>query len=497
MFKKLYLTLLFSGAAMLYGQTGFGVFESAKDVGDVKIAGTTEYDSQKQTYTLTGSGANMWFAEDQFQYAYKQIRGDFILQADISFITEGVDPHRKAGWIVRNSLKADAVHINAVIHGDGLTSLQYRKKGAGETLEKRFEITHARTLQLERRGNQFIVSAATAGQPFQTIELSDSVLNEKVFVGIYVCSHNADITEKAVFSNVRIIIPAGMNFVPYQDYIGSHLEIMDVQSGHRTIVQTVKNSLQAPNWTTDGKQLIYNRDGLLYSFNIKTSDVKVLETGFANRNNNDHVLSFNGKFIGISNHSKIQDDNSIIYIVPVEGGDPKQVTPFGPSYLHGWSPDGKEMIYTGGRNGQYDIYKIDIDGQLETQLTDTPGLDDGSEYTPDGNYIYFNSNRTGTMQIWRMKPDGSDQQQITFDDYNNWFPHISPDGKWIVFLSYMKDVPSGDHPFYKNVYIRLIPAHGGEPKVIAYVYGGQGTINVPSWSPDGKKIAFVSNSKID
>jgi Tol biopolymer transport system component len=137
---------------------------------------------------------------------------------------------------------------------------------------------------------------------------------------------------------------------------------------------------------------------------------------------------------------------------------------------------------------------MSVSGGEETRLTTAQGLDDGPEYSPDGKYIYFNSTRTGTMQIWRMKPDGSDQQQVTNDDYNNWFPHVSPNGEWICFLSFNKDVAPGDHPFYKRVYIRLMPVGGGQPKVIAYVYGGQGTINVPSWSPDSKRLAFVSNS---
>ena len=140
---------------------------------------------------------------------------------------------------------------------------------------------------------------------------------------------------------------------------------------------------------------------------------------------------------------------------------------------------------------------IRVDGGEEVQLTDTPGLDDGSEYTPDGKYIYFNSERTGTMQIWRMRPDGSNQEQLTFDEYQDWFPHISPDGKTVVFLSYLPDVPSGDHPFYKHVYLRKMPLDGGAPEVIAYLYGGQGTINVPSWSPDSRYISFVSNTQME
>ncbi len=175
-------------------------------------------------------------------------------------------------------------------------------------------------------------------------------------------------------------------------------------------------------------------------------------------------------------------------------GYPRQITANGPSYLHDWSPDGRFLIYTAERNGDYDIYKISSKGGKELQLTDSRGLDDGSQFTPDGKYIYFNSVRSGSMQIWRMKPDGREQVQITADEYNNWFPHISPDGQWIIFLSYSAAVNPGDHPFYQQVYLRLIPVAGGAPRIIAYVYGGQGTINVSSWSADSKKVAFISNT---
>jgi Tol biopolymer transport system component len=166
-----------------------------------------------------------------------------------------------------------------------------------------------------------------------------------------------------------------------------------------------------------------------------------------------------------------------------------------PSYAHGWSPDGKFLVYTGGRNGKFDIYKMSSDGTgEEIRLTDSVGLNDGPEYTPDGKYIYFNSTRGGRMQLWRMKPDGQEQEPVTHDEYNNWFPHISPDGKWIAFLSFSGEIAPAEHPYYKQVYLRLMPAAGGPARVIAYVYGGQGTMNVPSWSPDSTKIAFVSNS---
>src|SRR5262249_23801257 len=122
--------------------------------------------------------------------------------------------------------------------------------------------------------------------------------------------------------------------------------------------------------------------------------------------------------------------------------------------------------------------------------TTAKGLDDGPEYSPDGKAIYFNSVRTGTMQIWRMKADGTDQEQVTNDDFNNWFPHISPDGKSMVILSYEKDVP--DHPENRDVTLRLMDLATKKLRVLARLFGGQGTVNVPCWSPDGKKIAFVT-----
>jgi Tol biopolymer transport system component len=148
------------------------------------------------------------------------------------------------------------------------------------------------------------------------------------------------------------------------------------------------------------------------------------------------------------------------------------------------------LVYTGARNDEFDIYES-AEGGAEVRLT-AQGLDDGPD-TPDGNTSSYSS-RNGTMQIWKMKSGSNDQQPVTNDEYNNWFPHISPDGEWVAFLSFSKEVSPSDHPYYKQVYLRLMPVEGGVAKVIAYVYGGQGTINVPSWSPDSRMLAFVSNT---
>jgi Tol biopolymer transport system component len=289
-------------------------------------------------------------------------------------------------------------------------------------------------------------------------------------------------------------VPAPDDLVPYRQYLGSNLEILEVATGNREIIFTHPKSIQAPNWTPDGKTLIYNSDGLIYTFNLKKQQPKVLNTGEVKNNNNDHVLSFDGKMLGLSSGVK-ELGGSIIYTVPIKGGMPQQITPQGPSYLHGWSPEGENLIYTAQRNGEYDIYRIPSGGGEEVRLTTAEGLDDGSEYTPDGEWIYFNSDRNGNMQIWRMKADGTEQEAVTDGAFHDWFPHISPDGQWILFLSFLKEeVASDSHPFYKHVYLRLMPITGGEPKVVAYLYGGQGTINTPSWSPDSKKVAFVSNT---
>jgi Tol biopolymer transport system component len=435
----------------------------------------------------------MWAGRDEFHFAWRRLKGNFILTTRATFVGKGVELHRKIGWIVRSTLDADSPQASVVLHGDGLTSLQFRATNGAATQETRSTVKAPDVLQLERKGNSYIMSVAHFGDTFTSEQVSLD-LGDEVYLGLFVCSHNKDVTEKAVFDNVRITVPVKDNFVPYRDYIGSNLEVMDVADGNRRIIYTAPDSFQAPNWTRDGKALIYNRNGRLYRFDLSSKTSESIDTAFATNNNNDHVLSFDGKTLAISNHSKEDGNASIVYTVPVTGGTPRRITAKGPSYLHGWSPDGKYLIYTAGRDNEYDIYKISASGGEETNLTNTKGLDDGPEYTPDGRYIYFNSTRSGTMQIWRMKPDGSKQEQVTDDEFNNWFPHISPDGKWIVFISFMKDVNPTDHPFYKHVYIRMMPINEVKPRVIAYVYGGQGTINVPSWSPDSKKIAFVSNS---
>jgi len=490
------VTLLLTSTTM-NADSPVGIFENHVDVGNPITSGNASYDPITQTYTLTGAGENMWYGKDQFHLAYQRIKGDFIIRATIEFVGKGSHEHRKIGIIARNELTAESPHANASIHGDTLSSIQYRTEPGSDTQEVKLSVFHPTDIEFQRKGDVFTLSAAVFGENFKSVS-QEVKLNDEVFAGIFICSHLPDVTETAIFRNVRIIIPAADDFVPYQDYIGSNLEVMTIEDGHRTILHSENRSLQAPNWTPDGKCLIYNAEGKMYRYDLATAHIDLLNTGPCTSNNNDHVLSWGGEQLAISHHVA-PDGISTIFTLPVTGSDqPTQITDptNGHSYLHGWTPDNRKLIFTGQRKDQYNIWTIDIATRQETQLTHQATLDDGAECSPDGEWIYFNSVRTGTMQIWRMRMDGSAQEQVTFDSYNNWFPHFSPDGKWIVFLAFPMDINPNDHPFYRKVYIRLMPASGGVPKTIAYVYGGQGTINVPSWSPDSKQIAFVSNTQM-
>jgi len=274
----------------------------------------------------------------------------------------------------------------------------------------------------------------------------------------------------------------------------SILETFDITTQERKVIRKFPYLIEAPDWTPDGKHLIYNSEGLIYKLPLASPDKEeLIDTGFAIKCNNDHLVSPDGKWLAIS-HRSLPEGRPTMFVLPAEGGTPRQVTHSEPSYMHGWSPDSKKMTYCANRKGEMDVYTINLDGTEEKRLTNSEGLNDGPEYSPDGQYIWFNSMRTGLMQIWQMKTDGSEQTQMTFDeDRNSWFPHISPDGEHIVYIAYRKgDVEPHEHLRYKNVELRMLSKDGGEPQTLIKLFGGQGSLNVNSWSPDSKQFAFVS-----
>lgn len=287
-------------------------------------------------------------------------------------------------------------------------------------------------------------------------------------------------------------------FAQQSSQVISYLEIYDLETETHQVIKEFPYLIEAPNWTPDGKWLVVNKEGRLYKISPDGSgDLVEINTGTINQCNNDHVISADGKWIALSsNDPSVKDWKSYVFTVPFEGGEPKKITPVGPSYLHGISPDGKMIAYCAfrGPENEADVYAMPVKGGKEVRLTDAPGLDDGPEYSMDGKHIWFNSVRSGRMQVWRMRANGKEQTQMTFDkDMNSWFPHISPDGEKVVYIAYHDyEVAPGDHTPNQNVQLRMIPAEGGEPKVLVKLFGGQGSINVNSWSPDSKKFAYIS-----
>ena len=467
---------------------------SGQDIGNPKNKGEFLFDKEMQKFTLTGSGYNIWFARDEFYFVSQEMTGDFIITTNLKFLGEGVDPHRKIGLMIRNSADEDAVYMDGAVHGDGLTSLQYRESKGAETLQIESELKSPEIIQVERKGKEYIFRASKEAQPFVEIgKVSLDNLADHVLVGLFLSSHNADVIEKAEFWNVRIEVPAAEGVNGYQTPSPSRLEILNVETGFREVIYETDTHIEAPNWSRDGSFLIYNSGGKLYKFDLKKRIPELINTGEVISNNNDHGISFDGKMIAMSSTTRVDDRNvSIVYTAPITGGNPKRITAQGHSYWHGWSPDDKWLSYCAERNNNYDVYKIPSDGGEEIRLTTSDALDDGPEFSPDGRYIYFNSTRTGMMQIWRMKPDGADQEQITNDNHQNWFAHSSPNGKQMIIISYPPEVEATSHPHNQRVMLRTLSPDGKNLRSVAFLYGGQGTINVPSWSPDSKKVAFVS-----
>jgi TolB protein len=471
-----------------------GAFDVVTDIGSPRLRGTTVYDAGAQSYSIRAGGENTWGRADEFHIAARRIRGNFLLTAEGGLLGTGVNAHRKWGVTFRHDLTRGSIHTDAAVHGDGLTSLQYRQRAGDETFEAKAQMTSAAVVQLERAGRTVIMRAARKGEALVETARIRVDLPSEILTGIFVCSHEASVAETAVFRNVRFDVPAAEGVDGDRDPSPSRMELLDVDSGLRRIVYTSSAHFEAPNWSRDGRSLLFNQEGCIYRLRLDSGRPERLNTGSVTSNNNDHGISFDGRWLALSSHTEQpgRKPGSQIYVVATGGGQPVKVTDEAPSYWHGWSPDGATLVYCAERGGNYDVWSIPSQGGPETRLTTDPGLDDGPEYSPDGAFIYFNSTRSGRMKIWRMKPDGSGQEQVSFDDYNDWFAHVSPDGKRILYVSYLPSVPAAKHPRNQRVMIREQDLASGNVRVLAHLYGGQGTMNVPSWSPDGKSVAFVS-----
>lgn len=463
-----------------------GVFSGPTDVGTINRTTVATYDSAAGSYTISASGDNMWAQRDAFGWVWTQVSGDIALTADIALVGTSTQGHRKAALMFRQTLAPDSAYADAAVHGDGLTSLQFRSDDGGFTREVQCPVKAPKRVRLEKRGDYVLLSVAGDDGVLTpsgcTIRLPFS---GSFYVGLAVCAHDGAAFETARFSRVELGAPSARAATRT-----SAIEIIPLGSLDRKVVYRSAERLESPHFSRDGTALFFNRGGRIHRLNLAgTAPPDVIDTGFATKCNNDHGLSPDGTTLVIGDLT--ETGKGLMYLVPAAGGLPTRVNAAAPAYWHGWSPDGKALAYSAERQGNYDIYTIPVAGGDETRLTTTEGIDDGPDYTPDGQWIYFHSNRTGHFQIWRMHADGSNQEQVTQDDFFNWFPHPSPDGKSIVYLS-SKVAPVTGHPPDGDYFLRQMPTTGGESREIARLYAGPGTINVPSWSPDSARLAYVS-----
>jgi TolB protein len=500
-------TLLCAAISTLSAQSpttaSLGLFSDRSDIGTVLHPGSATFDAERGAYTVTGSGDNTWFKSDDLQYVWKKVDvSDVALSSEIHFPTEGGNAHRKAMLMIRQSLDPDSPYVDIARHGDGLTSLQYRDAKGEVTREIETSVSGPPSLRLVKHGDFFYVLYADKDGRWQFSGAAMKLpMKDGFYVGLGLCSHDKDVTEKAVFTNVQLTAAnAGASDA---GVLISTLETVPIASTDRRVVYTAAGHFEAPNWLRDNSGFLINQDGRLQLVEAQPTGGEpgagprmrwngkppvAVDSSPSTKLNNDHGLSPDGRSVAFSDST--EPGGSRVYTMPVSGGKPEKITADGPSYWHGWSPDGKTLAFTGQRDGKFDIYTIPVSGGTPKQLTKDAGFNDGPDYSADGTWIYLNSTRSGHMQIWRMHTDGSNAEQVTRDSTEDWFAHPSPDGKSIVFLAY----PPGTegHPGGMDVTLQLMPAGGGESHPIAKLWGGQGTINVPSWSPDSTKVAFVS-----
>jgi regulation of enolase protein 1 (concanavalin A-like superfamily) len=490
-----FLALGCLAAAALAGD--LPLFESNTDVGVTPLKGSAEFVNGE--YRITGGGANIWAEADAFHYVWKQLSGDVALTADVRFLGAGAVAHRKAALMIRQNLDAGSAYADVALHGDGLTALQFRPTAGAATQEIRSELNAPVRIRIERRGDRFTVYAGNPGEELKPAGSATVALHDPVYAGLAVCSHTTEVLETAVFSNVKIepLAPQG----PPPPRFASRISIYDLRTKSLRTVYQANEIFEAPNWSRDGKYLLVNSGGRLFRIPVDGASAALVPLGLdaSLRCNNDHNLSPDGTQLALSASSP-SSQQSQIYIASADGSNPRLLVSATPSYFHGWSPDGRWVSYVAQRTGNYSLYRMTAAGGEEQRLTSKPVYDDGPDYSPDGRWIYFNSNRSGGWDVWRMPaegagPDDAQAQRVTSDDLEDWFPHPSPDGKHLLLFSFPKGT-TGHNDRMAGVQLRLMRLPGAKlkparPEVLLTFFGGQGTINVNSWSPDSKRFAFV------
>jgi len=494
-----------------------GIFENHSDVGVAPVPGKAVFDADKKTYTITGGGNDIWAKVDAFQYAWKQMSGNFTLSADIAILdnpTATPQAHRKGVLMIRQSLDADAPFVDAALHGNGLTALQFRETKGDAVRTVHSDIVGPVRLRIEKHGDAVTLFVGKAGEDPKYTGASYSLkFQEPFYVGFGVSAHNGNDTstnqETVVFSNVELKtdLPATTPklYATLETQVSNPVNAAQSQGTDRAVLYVSPDAIEGPVWLPDNSAIIFSSGGHLMKLPIKlpprapapvvanapvaAGEPVIIATPGLNAVSRVHGLSPDGSQIIFVNHPPGQPRPAAnTYMLPLAGGTPQLLTP-NTGAGSTLSPHGNIFAYD--TDTVADIYTIPLDGSAPaTRLTMGAGKNYGPQFSHDGNSIIFCSDRSGTMQIWQMKPDGTELKQLTNDDYNNWFPHWSPNDNAILFISYPKTVTADSAN--TEIQVRRLNPATGTIDFMARILGGP--TSAPTWSPSGgqQQIVFVS-----
>lgn len=466
-----------------------GVFTASQWIAQPSRA-SANWDRGTGTYRLEGSGA-LGNAADAFLFHYVKVSGAAQLTADLRFPNPAAVPGQKIALLLRASLSPDSPYVAAILQHDGLTYLQVRAQAGAPPRTIPTEANMPPRLRLLRQGTQVALHLSNPmGGAFQPVAVTDFPLPGPYYLGIALLA-STEQPGAALLSNLSLEHPPAPP-------LRSHLEVFDLKTRKVTRIHTEDGLLEAPNWSRDGKYLLVNARGRLFRLSPSGGPLEALPLPDTYRANNDHDLSPDGKFIAFS-ASTPDHPRSRVYVADADGRNIRLLTEDSPSYFHGWSPDGKYLAFVGQRTFQgiraYELYRIPFAGGREERLTTAQAYDDGPEYSPDGRWIYFNSNRAqGGWDLWRIPASGAgdrDQraERITQDAGEDWFPHFSPNGQHLLFLTFPPGT-IGHNGRMPGMQLRRLVE--GKPELLHTFTGGQGSLNVNSWSPDSRRFAYVA-----
>jgi TolB protein len=485
-----------AGAGAAPNSAELGEFAAQSDIGLVTPRGNARYSAANATYTLIGAGANTWYRVDDFHYLWKKMSGDVALTAQIRFppVAYGhqPDPHRKGILMFRQTLDSGGIYADAVVHGSGMTALQYRRERGANSEDIELNIDAPQIVRIEKRGDAFTLYLSMQGEPLHPVGASIALhLKAPFYVGLGVVSHDVDTVDQVEFRQVRLqALPPLAKGAPQVRY--STLRTIQTEDQYRRamVIRTGTALMQSANWLPHNPNIyVYEGGHMLavpYLDPAAGGEARIIDTGSLVDCSGNYGISPDGRSLAVSceqTHGAAHQ----VYVLPASGtGTPRQVTHGAQSFFHAWSPDSNTIAFTRGSASKANIFTVPAAGGEAHQLThDT--INDGPDYSADGKFIYFDSARSGQLQIWRMRPDGSAAEQITDDDCRNSSPHLSPDGKSLAFLAQRPGTGDG----IGDAAVKIVTLSDGLIRTVTQLQGNRDSFSMFGWG-DNHHLAFVS-----